>query len=209
MSKSRRNIVDDDDYYYDGDGDDAYDEYDGGGSGRTGAHDGDDAAEESYPDSEILNTVYDAVADIVGEQFTEAQIVGALRRCDYDVARSVGTLLDGQVATKATVKTTPAKGKNMAVGGHVSRSAHKEGVASPKPTAVRPAGTAVKNVTAEAGRTARDTPGHAQVSATLPVVPPEVEASAAHDAPRVSVVCCGHVDAGKSTLLGHLLCDLG
>jgi hypothetical protein len=49
----------------------------------------------------------------------------------------------------------------------------------------------------------------ASVPMVLPPVPEAVQRAAAEGKPRMSIVCCGHVDAGKSTLLGHLLYDLG
>lgn len=45
--------------------------------------------------------------------------------------------------------------------------------------------------------------------AAAPVVPPDVLAAIAKEKPRISVVTIGHVDAGKSTMMGHLLYDLG
>lgn len=45
----------------------------------------------------------------------------------------------------------------------------------------------------------------------LPPLPAEVTSilTSSSSKPRVSIVTCGHVDAGKSTLMGHLLYELG
>jgi GTPase len=51
--------------------------------------------------------------------------------------------------------------------------------------------------------------GATAAAAPLPVAPEAVQRAAADGKPRISIVCCGHVDAGKSTMLGHLLFDLG
>ncbi|RYY30924.1 hypothetical protein EON62_06625, partial [archaeon] len=66
--------------------------------------------------------------------------------------------------------------------------------------------------TASASKAARATSVQEAVAASrsaLPPVPESVLHAVAHSKPRMSVVTIGHVDAGKSTLMGHLLFDLG
>lgn len=62
-----------------------------------------------------------------------------------------------------------------------------------------------------AGRDHGITPGHGASAgpAALPAVPQVLLDRLTTEKPRVSIVVIGHVDAGKSTMMGHLLADLG
>jgi len=77
---------------------------------------------------------------------------------------------------------------------------------APVPPAAASAAAATVPASASASAGGQPLPAPA---APLPPVPPEVRAWAEDGKPRLSVVVVGHVDAGKSTLMGHLLADLG
>jgi len=203
--------------------------------------------------AEILDASYDAVADVVGAQFTEAEIVAALRACEYAPPAAIAHLLDSkQKAAAAGGKGKPSGGAAAAGGGKGAAAGGKGAPGTPAkqaPAAAKgaAAGTPSKAAAAAAPvHAASSSPapsaGHGRAASAassagfhptaaaagsggagaaaaaaaaaaplpLPPIPEEVRRAYEHeDRPRLSVVTIGHVDAGKSTLMGHLLYDLG
>ena len=153
----------------------------------------------------------------------ERQIVAALRSCNYDPAGAVGMLLEqGPSPPPPPPKATPAKGK-----GGAALTPAKKGTPQP-PQKGGGAGKATPGAS-PLGRSASTGPPasgsktsmgskyiegvapavHHHEHAALPAIPEVVSAGLQRDKPRLSIVCCGHVDAGKSTMMGHLLYDVG
>ena len=212
--------------HYDDEYDDAYYAEDDAYYDEEGAPAPAAAAEvpDLYPDADLLNVAVPAVEAVVGEStFTEAAVVAALRACDYDVERSIGLLLDPPPpvvakakakakapAPKATAAPAPAqKGKAKAAGpAHSAAPSAAGATARPMPSAesglVNFAGAAAHGA-ATGGSSAT-----VQPPPPMPAEPPELrEWLVGGGRARMSVVVVGHVDAGKSTLMGRLLADLG
>jgi len=147
-------------------------------------------------DWDLLDSVYDTVASAV--KATEADIVDALRRNDYDADLAIAALFE-----KRKKKQVNSAASNAAAGSKSNNRASPAVVASlPPPNPV--------------GATSRPAPAIASsatvarvAAAVAPVVMPAHIATILSDArPSISVAVIGHVDAGKSTLLGRLMRDL-
>jgi hypothetical protein len=163
---------------------------------------------DEYPDADLLDAGYDAVAECVGGDdpaatggIGEADIVAALRAGNYAPEAAVAWLLDGGRAPRlppppVVAKPAPGPAKTATPARPTSGGSGKAagGAATPLAGAATPGGSAA-----------------ATGPAPLPPVPAVVEAALADAAskPRVAIVTAGHVDAGKSTLMGHLLVDTG
>lgn len=195
------------------------------------------AARESdaVDDGEIIEAAMPFVKAAVGTKFTDAQIAEELRRSNYDSDRTVVSLLERAKTTATTRLQLPvqiavprlddvakalenkakpqAKSVTTAIGG---------GASAPPPPAR--AKTVEPTLTEDAERAT--VPQVTTVSSALPSFSPaelktfakaEDKAQAACVAlaekeagkPMLNMVVIGHVDAGKSTITGHLLYKLG
>jgi len=165
--------------------------------------DGEGEAEGEYADDgELIDATYDAVLGEVGNAFTEDEIVSALRAANYDPDGAIDRLLTLEAERKAKAKAKAA-----------SKAAAKQ--AAPKAAAPAKAPAAMSVGGSVAGSSVRA----AAAVVPLPEAPEEVLAALAPEVaggvsggappPRLSLVVVGHVDAGKSTLLGRLLADTG
>ena len=163
-------------------------------------------------DWDLLSAAWDDVLEAVGERtFSEAAITDALRYCNYDASDAVDRLL----RQNPGALTGSGKKSNKKKSGGVSSAA---AAASPASRSAGLAGSSELNLPAPSSALASSsfgvTPAAVRAPAPappLPAVPPEVLAhyTAPGYKPRLSVVTLGHVDAGKSTLLGHLLFSTG
>lgn len=174
--------------------------------------------EDDFPDSALLDANYDDVANVLGEGsgISEADIVAGLRACNYSAEATIAWLLDGgrakpkpvavrsvvPAASPAAPKSTPAKHAagtplHASVAQAVPALPHSINPVGPAPLPSLPAQitsalAAIEDGLAESTGFERDD-----------------GAGEAAFKPRVAVVTCGHVDAGKSTLMGHMLYELG
>jgi elongation factor 1 alpha-like protein len=139
-------------------------------------------------DWELLEAPYEDVLAAFPKA-RESDIVAALRASDYDA--------DLAIASLAAKKNAKAKGPAPV---------------APSKVAVRPGaggGGGAAATIAPAAPAAPAAPTAPAAPAPLPPVPAHVSAFLAAARPSLAVAFIGHVDAGKSTLLGRLLFDLG
>eukprot|EP00933_Yihiella_yeosuensis_P071651 TRINITY_DN79885_c0_g1_i1.p1 TRINITY_DN79885_c0_g1~~TRINITY_DN79885_c0_g1_i1.p1 ORF type:complete len:540 (-),score=140.58 TRINITY_DN79885_c0_g1_i1:44-1663(-) len=102
-----------------------------------------------------------------------------------------------KAAAKSTAKAAPKSIPGMAKAAPKGKAAAKEKAAA-KSTAKASAAEKPKDFNPPAREEKEDE--------TPVVIPPEAPAD---ERPNISLVVVGHVDAGKSTLMGHLLCLVG
>jgi elongation factor 1 alpha-like protein len=148
-------------------------------------------------DWDLLDSVYDTVASAV--KATEADIVDALRRNDYDADLAIAALFE-----KRKRKPVNGAASNAAAAGSKSNNRASPAVIivplSPPPNPVVAPARAIASSSAVAARV---------TAAVAPiVVPAHITAILKDVRPSISVAVIGHVDAGKSTLLGRLMRDL-
>ncbi|TDH66291.1 hypothetical protein CCR75_005228 [Bremia lactucae] len=186
-------------------------------------------------DTALLDTLVPKIQEIVGSSFVISQIIHELRNTNYDVDKTVVALLENgattsafdssvrleevalgiennETVTKKSMMPAPAKGKTMAIG---------QAMASfPKKSAnvIKPLGS----VTADT-ITGMPVVSRTRMQCTLAEkkaferaeLKTQNEATRVEEAARsegktkISMVVIGHVDAGKSTITGHLLYQLG
>ena len=143
-------------------------------------------AEEAFDDWEDLEAPYEVVAEALPKA-KEAEIVRALRQANYDADVAIVALQ--RAKKKPPIRITPASG-----GGKASpASSLSPPQASPQQPSLQPSAP----------------PPPAAAPEALPALTPAQSAHLAGARPHLSLVTLGHVDAGKSTLLGRLLYDLG
>lgn len=174
--------------------------------------------------AELIDAVYDDVVAEVGNAFKEKDIVDALRKANYDPDAAIVILYDLEKERKAKAAKQKAQKDAAAAAGAkaVPPGAQKAAASASKAGAPAPSKTASASLPAQAAPLA------------LPPVPPIVQSqlealsltataeggpgtpstapssSAGRPAgPRIAIVVVGHVDAGKSTLVGRLLADTG
>ena len=165
--------------------------------------------------------------------------MAALRASNYDPEQAVGRLLDAGASAPsrsvaAKVSKVPAKQTTAAhAQARTASSAVKPSVAVPASVSAAAAtasparggtgglpvpATPTRGVSTAssasstaskfaAGGASHPHDEHQQLA--LPPYPVDVVARLTDSKPRISIVCCGHVDAGKSTLMGHLLYAAG
>ena len=147
-------------------------------------------------DWDLLDSVYDTVASAV--KATEADIVDALRRNDYDADLAIAALFE-----KRKKKPVNGAASNAAAAGSKSNNRASPAVIIvplPPPNPVVAPARAIASSSAAAARV---------TAAVAPIVVPAHIAAILKDVrPSISVAVIGHVDAGKSTLLGRLMRDL-
>eukprot|EP00937_MAST-01D_sp_MAST-1D-sp2_P000818 g818.t1 len=194
---------------------------DGGGDGQPVQQQQSEAA----PGDEMLVT---KVLSVVGDSFSTKQIEAALMASGLNVQRAISYLLgDAAPSTAPSVPAglarassgaaapprvlrlrdtsgeTPGKGKQQVRGSSSSPTASAAVGATPSPRKPAPKLSLGKGSGA-VGRTPSGTPRGTPRQLKTPV--PPVEGSVK---PHLNLVVIGHVDAGKSTLMGHLLFKLG
>jgi len=164
-----------------------------------GAHDDDD-------DYELLEEPYEVVAEAF-PRASEASIVAALRACGYSAERAIARI-------KAEKKASKKKGSAGALeapgggggGGGGSGTSSTRG-SSGDLRAQGGGGGGGKSGTPSSAPSPICGGGGGFVA--LPTLTAALKAELEGARPRLAVACIGHVDAGKSTLLGRLLFDLG
>ncbi|CAI5714366.1 unnamed protein product [Peronospora effusa] len=172
---------------------------------------------EDARDAEILDAMIPQVQQVIGNRFSCNEIIPELRRANYDLDKTVVALLEKGEATpvamggvlpleiqvprletvalavdneetqfKEIVMPAPTKGKAMAIGG----------VVMPSP------------VSKEVGDV-KKAPCLSTTDATQEKAIALEEKARNGGKTKISMVVIGHVDAGKSTITGHLLYKLG
>ncbi|TMW59566.1 hypothetical protein Poli38472_004635 [Pythium oligandrum] len=190
-------------------------------------------SENAVEDGELLESLLPFVKETVGARFTEAQIIDELRQSNYDADKAVVSLLGrakaasprtrlnlpvqipiprlDAVALALDTEKTTAKSVTTAIGGAAAAP-----LASPvreeKPKAevetsnVATYGSTVQSFSPSELKAFAKAEEKAQQAA---VKLHEAETSGAEGKTKISMVVIGHVDAGKSTITGHLLYKLG
>lgn len=212
--------------------------------------------EDYFADSDLLDLHYDTVAKVVGEDdFTEDDIVEALRASNYDPHKAIEYLLDedeyidedeemhnnkgkkihkqppsssasGSVSTpkrssSSSVSTTPSGNKTPHGGNGLGLGAGLPPLGRTPSSNTTTTTTAsnlyvstpniLRSVASSSSSGGNSTPKAipSYINQPIPSVPEELLNRIKDEKPRMSIVVVGHVDAGKSTLMGHLLTDIG
>jgi translation elongation factor EF-1alpha len=179
-------------------------------------------------DWELLDSAYEEVSTAVPKA-SEAEIVDALRRNDYDADLAIAALIEKRkkkaagtgkvgsgvgsgsaspgVSNSSSTHLSPGGGGGGGSNGKVVSSSSATGTATALAVAARSVAAATVAIPASSSATVACAVNGVP---TAPVIiPPRIAALLASARPSLSIAVIGHVDAGKSTLLGRLLCDLG
>ena len=178
-------------------------------------HNYDDDYDEGYDDDyeETLEYVRKVKAQLKGVKLTDAQIVRKLEDTNYDIKKTVAHFKPKEV------KPVPPAGKSgvaVVKGGMVNKAANVAGVKAAQqqgidvsrkvdvaPTTVFQGSVLAPSVKGEMNLS--DDDEVAVAIADLSIAQPATKKT--HQA--LTMVVTGHVDAGKSTLVGHLLYKVG
>ena len=166
-------------------------------------------------DYELLEQGYDTVLEAF-PRMREADIVAVLREADYDAENAILLIQAKQrkASAKASAAGKPPAGaggaKPTSSGGRGSGGASSGGGGAPASSAAPSAAVALSASSAGISSSAPQVRCLERVvAAPLPAVPAHVSAALASSRPSLAVAFIGHVDAGKSKLLGRLLYDVG
>ncbi|GAB9468200.1 Translation elongation factor tu [Globisporangium polare] len=199
-------------------------------------------------DSELLEVMVPQVTDAIGAKFSHQQIAEALRLANYDVDKTVVSLLEkaktssaargnlplqiqiprleavamsigheSKPAAAAAISVpAPVKGKTAAIGGTISPPAKRldDDNADEYPEPLKPK-RATETVPSFAPAQTQFTPAEKKAFEKAELKTQEAclklyeEETSATGKSKISMVVIGHVDAGKSTITGHLLYRLG
>jgi len=140
--------------------------------------------------------------------FSKAQATTALNECKGDVERATDLLVRSAQAMSAFDTKPPPMVAEIKKEGDVESSS---GAASPIAPTVTWASPSAANKSAKKEKAAPPTSSMkpSDTSAPLPKIPPAVLKQISSQKSRLSMVILGHVDAGKSTLMGQVLLQLG
>jgi elongation factor 1 alpha-like protein len=194
---------------------------------------------EDPGDAEILEAMLPQVQQAVGARFSAQQITQELRSANYDLDKAVVALLEKATAPvaaggvlplqiqiprleavamaigneekkpkKEIVMPAPAKGKAMAIGGPMPSPPKEE--KKPRMSAAEAVNAAPTLSRAQTQFTPAEKKAfeRAELKTQGQAVKLEEEARSGGKT-KISMVVIGHVDAGKSTITGHLLFKLG
>jgi len=155
--------------------------------------------EDDYEDWDLLEEPYDIVKEVIPKA-PEAQIVRVLRKVYYDPELAILAI---RKAKKLLISNKNAAKKNIG-----------DGPASPRPAPGSRSTAAVPPTSPTTATGNSSSSSSSCISPGLMCLPPptmtqEQASFLASSRPHISVVTLGHVDAGKSTLLGRLLYELG
>lgn len=141
-------------------------------------------APEDEPEDPIddLEELVQQVQDLSGSAFSRTDIVKVLEETNYDLAETLKLLENRKKKTKLPAKPTP-----------------KPVIEEEKKEVVRMSNPVVAQETPEQAK--------ARLNQEYPSVFPPADLQSAK--PSISIVVIGHVDSGKSTLMGHLLAKMG
>eukprot|EP00672_Neobodo_designis_P012868 CAMPEP_0174856518 /NCGR_PEP_ID=MMETSP1114-20130205/36078_1 /TAXON_ID=312471 /ORGANISM="Neobodo designis, Strain CCAP 1951/1" /LENGTH=707 /DNA_ID=CAMNT_0016091317 /DNA_START=73 /DNA_END=2196 /DNA_ORIENTATION=- len=192
----------------------------------------------SEAEREVLMAVLPNVTAVVGSMVPQSSIIAALRKANYDADAAVSALLaedfseepapDARPAASPTIaaseafakpSTTPppfgAKktgSKKIVLGGSTPQATTSPQAASPqmKSPADGPSNAASPGAVTPALQSTAASPT-ANAHAYFPTAEAKHKCAVADDDGKMSIslVMAGHVDTGKSTILGHLLVKLG
>jgi len=175
--------------------------------------------DELHPDdNEIVNEVWDTV----GNNYEKHSIIEALDEVDWVVDDAINLLLveskrfakkkgpAKKKDSKDAIKTAPKKDNLPTMSKETSKEEAKETVLKKKDsTDLTPFRKESEDLSAIVKENSKfiDKSKFNNIIPEIPI-PPKVESSI-KESKNLYVVVCGHVDSGKSTLVGHLLVDLG
>lgn len=122
----------------------------------------------------MISAVYDDVYDAVGDDFTEDEVVEAIRECNYDTKKAVSYLLYGTIpdskpttnkksSNKPSTSTKPQSTPTKPTGGHTKATDTKE------PTN-KPAATQHKNKSDDNNNSSKGAPSALATDLCAPVV---------------------------------------
>eukprot|EP01138_Halocafeteria_seosinensis_P002453 gb/GECG01002510.1/.p1 GENE.gb/GECG01002510.1/~~gb/GECG01002510.1/.p1 ORF type:complete len:635 (+),score=84.35 gb/GECG01002510.1/:1-1905(+) len=231
---SRHRAIRADDYDLDDIYDDAdpfADEYEyindpayGGGAGDIGALKGYYMETVQYEeDADILLEVIPGVLKTIGEDIDALILVEALREADYNATVAASLVFEKLEQTQQpevpidTKKSKNNKKKNKKKnkqGQPGTSTASAVGSSSTEEAASSGASRAVSTEDATHGGGAASSWSKYSVAfphsaGSLPHIPEAVERYMKEMKPNINLIVTGHVDAGKSTIMGHFLYQLG
>jgi elongation factor 1 alpha-like protein len=177
-------------------------------------------------EQEILNLVMPNVKAVMGTMVSDSAIVQALRKANYNPDEAVDLLLtmgaDSQTVSPATSPPPPVASTSTSASSSMTFGTKKKGSklvlgASPAPQQQEPDRTGPAGVSPAPSGAGSPRLKSCQASPTVGASAyfPSVEDKKASDVKdndgkqAIALVMAGHVDTGKSTILGHLLVKLG
>lgn len=166
-------------------------------------------SEPSFDEDPRLAEATERLKELLGKSFTDDRIVSTLMQFDYDVERSMNALLDQPQAPEPP-KIVIAGARSKQPVKIITMNTDPKLTSMMKTFKIEEDG--LSPATSDSGRA---TPK--ELVEKVPAKPKEPKIDAANlysaergnDKEHLYVVVVGHVDAGKSTLMGRLLCDIG
>eukprot|EP00002_Diphylleia_rotans_P027883 TRINITY_DN5614_c0_g1_i2.p2 TRINITY_DN5614_c0_g1~~TRINITY_DN5614_c0_g1_i2.p2 ORF type:complete len:555 (+),score=121.19 TRINITY_DN5614_c0_g1_i2:57-1721(+) len=189
--------------------------------------------EEDDANEDYFYELVDQVYNVVGDDFSEEEIIKALELAEENVSEAIDMLFGGVVKipkkgkskqTTSQAKQPPSKPSNSAP------NSAKQTTSTSKSPAIKPTTPGKSPSSTPGGSSNKLTPiettkslheHHSGSEHSTPKIVPqrlvsktkevmkEISEVDASGKSALNLVVCGHVDAGKSTLMGHMLFILG